>query len=1538
MKKNLLFLMLALFCVPWVTNAQQTLPYEYSFETSLTNAGWSLFNGDVNTGITNESTAIHSGNYAFMFSYPDEGAYLMSPILIGGTRGIILSFYYKAYTNDYLDHFKVGYTTDATVTDPREFTYGDRITSSEYWQEYTDILPAGTVRVAIYYDEDNYDDGWFLFMDDFSFDVNTNCDLPTDLAIDYTEGTSMATVTWNGDASAYNVMVNGQIVSEGQSGTSYTIGDIELVNTYTVSVQADCDGYLSGWVSESFFSGCTETFAIPYAYGFENTDDINCWTIVASDEYTGVQDNDLLSDYDAARTGDNYFFFLYTQNPPNYLVSPELGGIQNGLHVEFYYRQDDFGIETFHVGYSTGSNDPDSEDFIWGEEITASPSYQRFTAYYPAGTKYVAVKYTSNYQWYLFLDDFLFEEIASCLEPTNVQYADVTTTGATISWNAGGEEEAWDIYVTDDYEDVPDESTTPTYANIDTDTSYALASLNPATTYYVYVRAICGEDETSIWSSPVTFDTKCEGMSLPYTEGFENDLSVCWTIINDNTYSSIDINLLPHTGDYAFGFHSFDEGNMIAVLPIVDGTNYPLNNAQVSFWVCHYDNYWYYPANLLAIGIMTDPDDPSTFVQIGETITPTTTYTQYNVWLNGYTGDGQYLAFKNIPTSSRNIWTFIDDIEVSVLPSCLQPTALGVSNIGDVSAVLSWTVNSDETEWTVYYKAEGEEEYTGVPNVTENPYTLQGLTPFTNYEFYVVANCSETEQSIPSEVYSFVTTLCAVEDQCEIMFELTDSYGDGWNGNAIKVVDVETGDVLGQFANTEEAGATQTYTLVVCDGREISFQWVSGSYADETSYTVYDVNGEVIFSGEDELSSPVTYVVDCPACLNPQNFAYAINADTVTISWTGESDNYFAQMGVNFPEVLGVVDFEDQTIPQVYENDTLYPWTVVAGHGGYYIQSGNAGVRNSTSAISFIGELDADGFIEFDALCMGEENVSFYDHCDFYIDEKRVLYAGSNIEGWNHYKFEVPAGEHTFFWSYTKDSAIDPDGDCFAIDNVTLRLNNIVWDAAEPATGTSHSFVIDSAAEYCVRVQSNCGEEVSDWSHTLFIDFVPVTCLIVLDADNPTWSEDFEDDAEGITNPYTEILPQCWQVVEEYTSGGEGVTPPQVYYNPNFNATEGGNYSLRIRYRSMLAMPELDENVDFEHLKMSLYVRQSFWAYKLEIGVVTDITDPDNTYHLVATVNNPDKNVDYFECNFSSVKDLVGEGRYVVFKNVGGSEGDLYCNNYLDDITLTYIDVDELECQLYSGYGETFESYVVGTEPDCWEVIMEDIALESGTRPQVYAGFNTTESGNKSLRLKNRCVYAMPEFIDGYNVSDYMMTFQLRQPNSLYRLQVGVVDAQGDFTPVQTFKCSGTEFEAKTVDFSGYEGRIAFRNTLVPGTGMSTEYLDYSINYIDDIYIFTSENDKINANNNAFGINAALENITVYPNPTTDYLNVECTMNNVQCSGIEVIDVYGKVVRTAVGANNYSPTRINVSGLAAGMYFVRVTMDRGAVTRPFVKR
>jgi hypothetical protein len=443
---------------------------------------------------------------------------------------------------------------------------------------------------------------------------------------------------------------------------------------------------------------------------------------------------------------------------------------------------------------------------------------------------------------------------------------------------------------------------------------------------------------------------------------------------------------------------------------------------------------------------------------------------------------------------------------------------------------------------------------------------------------------------------------------------------------------------------------------------------------------------------------------------------------------------------------------------------------------------------------------------------------------------------------------------------------------------------------------------------------------------------------ILVDAQHPEWIEDFEDDAEvqgyvfDPSNPeyWTGKTPACW-TYEMYTGafmnevGDQVDTVPQVYRG--FNTTPNGHYSLRMHYKAMLATPELDENVDLGKIRLSMYVRQSYWRYQLQIGVLT----ADGDFEPVAVVNNPDKTKTYFECGFEAVKDLVGEGRRIAFKNFGSNENDLYAVNYLDDITLTYVD----DCRLSLDTTITFEglttlSGATGVEPTCWEVITPDVELTSTTKPQLYRGYNSTNGGSYSLRMVNRCVYAMPEFDDEYPIQNFTMTLMLRQPNSLYRLQVGVVDEQGEFHIVKTLK-GGTTIAEKTVNFNNcrYSGRIAFRNTLVPGTGMSTDYLDYSYNYIDDINLSYNANGKVEASDESV-MDAELEDIAVYPNPTTGNLYIDAV-------GIQKVECYnqmGQLVRVYDNVVN----SVDLKTLADGVYMLRITVPQGVTMRKVVKR
>jgi hypothetical protein len=84
------------------------------------------------------------------------------------------------------------------------------------------------------------------------------------------------------------------------------------------------------------------------------------------------------------------------------------------------------------------------------------------------------------------------------------------------------------------------------------------------------------------------------------------------------------------------------------------------------------------------------------------------------------------------------------------------------------------------------------------------------------------------------------------------------------------------------------------------------------------------------------------------------------------------------------------------------------------------------------------------------------------------------------------------------------------------------------------------------------------------------------------------------------------------------------------------------------------------------------------------------------------------------------------------------------------------------------------------------------------------------------------------------------------------------------------------------------------------------------------------------------GIDSWLANsVSLYPNPAKEYVDIRVD-GELNVKMMEVYDVYGKLINTVNVIEN--PTRLNVSGLANGMYFVRVTTEEGVVTKTFVKK
>ncbi len=74
------------------------------------------------------------------------------------------------------------------------------------------------------------------------------------------------------------------------------------------------------------------------------------------------------------------------------------------------------------------------------------------------------------------------------------------------------------------------------------------------------------------------------------------------------------------------------------------------------------------------------------------------------------------------------------------------------------------------------------------------------------------------------------------------------------------------------------------------------------------------------------------------------------------------------------------------------------------------------------------------------------------------------------------------------------------------------------------------------------------------------------------------------------------------------------------------------------------------------------------------------------------------------------------------------------------------------------------------------------------------------------------------------------------------------------------------------------------------------------------------------------------ENFNIYPNPTTDVLNIS-SKNGLNASEVRITDMTGKVVRTQKDA-----TTVNVSDLSAGTYLIDITTKEGKATSKFIKK
>jgi hypothetical protein len=646
-----------------------------------------------------------------------------------------------------------------------------------------DTLPAQANRLAfLWYSASSTN--WNCCIDDIRVTVHdANCSGLTDfraMAASAHEGS----IIWSSTIGAQSIdievsdsanfsVINAQYPAV--TANPFVIGNLAQNHQYYVRGRQTCD--VNGdWMTAEFKTLCDAVDPDTYPIQtFEQAGDFDCWVVGVS--MPGKRNTNNPSINSSTSLG-HYLYFnksatasdTITYGDGLYAILPELN-IDSITRYEVSFNAFKTSTATNNAGKLAVGVITDPADF------STFTSIQTMTLDYAADST-VSKSYTVNFKDYMgdYNDDFgkfiMFlaqsGDSANAIGVDNVElsYAhscpqilegritDIEQNSAVYRWNANGASQYEVVVLTEIGNPAQDEAIFSGMTDAD---SIVITGLSPASTYYAYVRAHCGE-EVARWSVHTRFQSACGSIAtLPWSEGFEDYdggnynatgdkySPVCWNTYADQTvvphvvvagsYVAI------HSGDKALAFYGV--GNCYAELPEFD---IPLNQLCVSFWT----RYESTSNGTMYFGYFM-PED-SVFHPILECTPSHTEYRQYEVNLDTIPAQASRLAFLYYSASTTNWNGCIDDVTVSRIPSCQPLGSIVIDEIGrrDVTVKLMpkpgvAPVNSELVCSERRLSIAALDSAAKMSVDTTGIYTITGLNRGTQYYIYARNNCGEAD-------------------------------------------------------------------------------------------------------------------------------------------------------------------------------------------------------------------------------------------------------------------------------------------------------------------------------------------------------------------------------------------------------------------------------------------------------------------------------------------------------------------------------------------------------------------------------------------------------------------------------------------------------------------------------------------------------------------------------------------------------------------------------------------------------------------------
>lgn len=388
-----------------------------------------------------------------------------------------------------------------------------------------------------------------------------------------------------------------------------------------------------------------------------------------------------------------------------------------------------------------------------------------------------------------------FDFLVSCPAPLNLAVSNVTSSGASFNWNAGGTETQWEYAV------VPAGSGIPTSATTISTNAVIDFPLNPATTYQMYLRSVCSSDDKSFWIVSAPFTTQCVDVATlvenfdSYTTG-TTSMPTCWSKIGTGSAYVTTGGALPGSAPNRFYMNTSATTTIHAILPSF--SNLSANTHRLKFKA-----YASTADKVLEVGYQTDLLDISTFVLLETVALPGTVAASAQVMTVepfGVPAGVSNLILRSANGSSTTM--YIDDVVWEPTPSCSDVTYLNYTSLLDTSIALNWLPGGSETAWQYAYGTSDLQDPSSLTpvDVTGSAMaTISNLTASTSYKVWVRSNCTAGDLGAWIGPLSFTTQCTAVTDFYENFDSSTSgstaAFTDCWQKAGNGTVYVTTGGV-----------------------------------------------------------------------------------------------------------------------------------------------------------------------------------------------------------------------------------------------------------------------------------------------------------------------------------------------------------------------------------------------------------------------------------------------------------------------------------------------------------------------------------------------------------------------------------------------------------------------------------------------------------------------------------------------------------------------------------------------------------------------